>query len=139
MATVASNLIFPVDLHVEEVTHLLFAIKGPRSNMQQQELPTPITYSLAAVVDRCKRRIRSGNSRRLASCGGICCSIFSTFCGLLVVSIVVFSIVALVVWLILRPIRIPQYTVENIKFQSFNLSTPQQQSDVLNFDILLTI
>jgi hypothetical protein len=125
MATVASNLIYPVDLHDEKVIHLPFATKGPRLDMQRQELPTPTTYSLVADLDRCKRRILSGNSRRSTSCGGICYSIFSTLCGLLVASIVVFGIVALVIWLILRPIRAPQYTVENIQFQSFNLSAPQ--------------
>ncbi|CAM6017558.1 unnamed protein product [Sphagnum balticum] len=112
------NSIYPVDLHDEEATHLPFATKGPRSDMQRQELPTPATYSPAAAADRRKRRIRSGGSRRSA---------------------VVLGIAALVVWLILRPIRAPQYTVENIQFQSFNLSTPQQQSGVLNSDILLTI
>jgi hypothetical protein len=138
-AAAASNSIYPVDLHDEEATHLPFATKGPRSDMQRQGLPTPATYSPAAAADRRKRRIRSGGSRRSASCGGICCCIFSTLCGLLVTSIVVLGIAALIVWLILRPIRAPQYTVENIQFQSFNLSTPPQQSGVLNSDILLTI
>jgi hypothetical protein len=33
MAVVASNSIYPIDLHDEEVTHLPFVTKGPRLDM----------------------------------------------------------------------------------------------------------
>jgi hypothetical protein len=97
MATATSNSIYPVNMHDEKVTHLPFATKGIRLDMQQQELPTPVTYSPAIVVDRRKQHIHSNNNRRLTSCEGICCCMFSTLCGLLVASIVVFGIATLVV------------------------------------------
>lgn len=86
-------------------------------------LPPPATYSKPH-----HRSHRGG----LAGC---CCCFFSTLCSLLVTFILLLGIAILVLWLVLRPIHLPKYSLDNSNMRNFSVG----QGSTLNADIVYNI
>ncbi|KAG0626025.1 hypothetical protein M758_2G097100 [Ceratodon purpureus] len=86
-------------------------------------LPPPATYT--------KRHHRS-NRGGLAGC---CCCFFATLCSLLVTLILLLGIAVLVLWLVLRPIHLPKYSLDNVDVRSFSVG----QGSTLNANIVYNI
>ncbi|XP_024376769.1 NDR1/HIN1-like protein 10 [Physcomitrium patens] len=96
---------------------------GDQVHPGSPSIPPPATYA--------KPRHR-GCRGRLAGC---CCCLLSIFCTLLFGFLVLAGITILVLWLVLKPIHLPKYSLDNVDFCSFSVG----QNNNVNADILYTI
>lgn len=93
-------------------------------------LPPPATYS-------------KPYSRRHRGCTGCCCCLLTTLCSILVAVVVILGITALVLWLVLRPIHAPTYSINDIQIKTFSVgssnSTANNATTTLSADLLYNI
>lgn len=82
------------------------------------------SYPLAAVSRRPRRR------------SGCCCCLLS-FIGTLGILILIVGIATLVVYLLVRPIRKPKFTIEGIEVREFNVTN--RRASVLNAEMALKL
>lgn len=81
-------------------------------------LPPPATYAKA----RGHRRHRGG----LAGC---CCCLLSTFCSLLLAFLFLAGLTILILWLVLRPVHLPKYSLDNVEVKQFSLTGSTLNAD----------
>ena len=78
-------------------------------NQKDFTLPAPATYAKPSG-----RRHRGG----LAGC---CCCLLSTFCSLLFAFLILVGITILVLWLVLRPVHLPKYSLNDVDITNFSV------------------
>lgn len=87
-------------------------------------MPSPATYSKP-------KRKRGG-----AAFTACCCCCFTTLCSLLITMILVLGVATLIVWLVLRPIYAPDYSLVDAEINTLSYSTT---SNSLDANFLYTI
>lgn len=83
---------------------------------KKQVLPPPATYNKPF------RR----HSRGL---GGCCCCLLSTFCSLLLAFLLLAGLAILILWLVLKPVHLPKYSLDNVEVRTFALSGSTLNAD----------
>lgn len=81
-------------------------------------LPPPATYA----KPRGHRRHRGG----LAGC---CCCLLSTFCSLLLAFLFLAGLTVLILWLVLKPVHLPKYSLDNVEVRQFLLDGSTLNAD----------
>lgn len=113
----------PVPLHFTKMFH--------KGNAHASLLPPPATYS--------KPKPR----RHSLCCGfvtGCCCAIFTTLCTILCIALVMLGIAALVLWLVLRPIEAPKYSLDSLDLKTFSVNKmSSSSSSTLDANFVYTV
>jgi hypothetical protein len=86
-------------------------------------MPAPATYA------KPRQRGRRG-------IGGCCCCLLSTFCSLLLAFLILAGIQLLVLWLILKPIHLPKYSLNDVDIVNFSVG---QNNNTLAADLIYNI
>ncbi|KAG0590938.1 hypothetical protein M758_1G132200 [Ceratodon purpureus] len=109
------------------------APEAPMLNINQKSssaagspvLPAPATYH---------KPLHRGRRHR-GGVAGCCCCLLSTFCSLLFAFLVLAGITILVLWLVLKPIHLPKYSLNNIDIANFAVG----QNNTLNADFIYNV
>lgn len=112
----------PVPMHFTKMFH--------KGNAHASLMPPPAAYS--------KPKPRRYN----LCCGfvtGCCCAIFTILCTILFIALVILGIAALVVWLVLRPIEAPTYSLDSLQLNAFSVNTTLSSSPTLDANFVYTI
>lgn len=86
-------------------------------------LPPPATYA---------KPHRRGHRRGI---GGCCCCLLSTFCSLLLAVVLLAGLTILILWLVLKPVHLPKYSLDNIDIVNFAVG----KNNTLNADFVYNI
>lgn len=85
-------------------------------------LPPPATYH------------KPRGQKRHRGVAGCCCCLISTFCSLLLALIVAAGITILILWLVLKPIHLPKYSLDNVDVNNFSFAKSTLNADI-TYDI----
>lgn len=81
-------------------------------------LPPPATYA--------KQR---GHRRHRGGLAGCCCCLLSTFCSLLFAFLFLVGLTILILWLVLKPVHLPKYSLDNVEVKQFSLAQSTLNAD----------
>lgn len=83
------------------------------------EIPPPATYHKPGG----RRHHRGG----LAGC---CCCLLSTFCSLLLTFLFLAGLTILILWLVLKPVHLPKYSLDNVEVRNFSVTGTSLNADI---------
>lgn len=90
-------------------------------NNKMSQLPPPATYNAKA------RYHHRGHRGGLAGC---CCCLLSTFCSLLLAFLFLAGLTILILWLVLKPVHLPKYSLDNVEVRNFALTGSTLNADI---------
>lgn len=89
-------------------------------------MPAPATYA----------KPRQRGRRHRGGIAGCCCCLLSTFCSLLVAFLFLAGIAILVLWLVLKPIHLPKYSLNDVDIVNFSV---EPNNSTLDADFIYNI